>query len=167
MRCDRAQALMDRYVNEGLPLHEQEPLEIHLRDCRGCQQQLASLTRLLAVLRSDPSPSVPEGFVGRVMARAKDGETTVVRSRRVWSGASQSAWKEFEFSAGIAAALAAGLMVGVFMGHEARRADRQQGIASATRLTDPLVASGFEHLVDPGGDSLAMAYLGLTTTSDR
>ena len=72
MRCDRAQALMDRYVKEGLPLHERESFEIHLRDCRVCHQQLEDLQRLLVVLRSDPSPPVPEGFVGRVMARAEE-----------------------------------------------------------------------------------------------
>jgi hypothetical protein len=30
-----------------------------------------------------------------------------------------------------------------------------------------VVASGFEYLVEPGGDSLAQAYLGLTVDSDR
>jgi hypothetical protein len=30
-----------------------------------------------------------------------------------------------------------------------------------------VAASGFEYLVEPGGDSLAQAYLGLTATSDR
>ena len=29
------------------------------------------------------------------------------------------------------------------------------------------VASGFDYLIDPGGDSLAQAYLGLIATSDR
>jgi hypothetical protein len=76
-------------------------------------------------------------------------------------------WKRFESLAGIAAALAAGLLVGVFMGGEAWRAGRQQGMASAPRSADSLAASGFECLVDPGGDSLAQVYLGLTTTSDR
>jgi anti-sigma factor RsiW len=167
MRCDRAQALMDRYVNEGLPAREREPFEIHLHDCRVCQQQLENLQALVAVLRSDPSPPVPQGFVGRVMARAKEREAIVARTRPVSTEASRSMWKRFESLAGIAAALAAGLMVGVFMGDEAWRADRQQGIASATRPADPRVASGFEYLVNPGGDSLAQAYLGLTATSDR
>ena len=168
MRCDQAQALMDRYVNEGLSLHEQEPFENHLHDCRGCQQQLANLTSLLAILQSNSSPPVPKDFVGRVMARAnKDRETTIAGSRHVWNGSWQSAWQKLQLSAGIVAALAAGLIVGVFMGAEAWRADRQQGIASATRPADPLMASGFEILVEPGGDSLAQAYLGLTTTSDR
>jgi hypothetical protein len=121
----------------------------------------------LAVLRSDPSPPVPEGFVGRVMACAKEREAIVARTRSLSPEASTSTWKRFESLAGIAAALAAGLIVGVFMGGEVWRTDRQQEIASATRPADPLVASGFDHLVDPGGDSLALAYLGLTTTSDR
>jgi hypothetical protein len=101
------------------------------------------------------------------MARAKEREAFVARTRPVSAEASRTVWKRFESLAGIAAALVAGLMVGVFMGDEAWRADRQQRIASVTRPADPLVDSGFELLVDPGGDSLAQAYLGLTTTSDR
>jgi len=101
------------------------------------------------------------------MARAKEPEAIVARSKLVLSGVSRSAWKRFEFSAGIAVALAAGLMVGMFIGYETWRADRQQEIASATRPADPLAASGFEYLVEPSENSLAQAYLGLTTTSDR
>jgi hypothetical protein len=58
-------------------------------------------------------------------------------------------------------------MVGMFISYETWRADRQQGLASATRPADPLVASGFEFLVEPSRDSLAQAYLELTATSDR
>ena len=167
MRCDRARALMDRYVNEGLLPDEREPFEMHLRDCRNCQKQLANLQRLLAALRSVTSPPIPQAFVGRVMARAKEREAIVARTRPSSTEASRSMRKRFESLAGIAAALAAGLLVGVFMSDEAWRADRQQGITSATQPADPLVASGFEYLVNPGGDSLAQAYLGLTATPDR
>jgi anti-sigma factor RsiW len=167
MRCDRAQALMDRHVNEGLPLHEREPLELHLHDCQDCQHQLANLRRLLTALRSVSSPPIPQGFVDRVMARANEREAVVARPRPWSPEAARSAWNRIESFTGIAAALAAGLMVGLFMSDEAWRSDRQQGLASATRSADPLVASGFENLVDPGGDSLAQAYLGLTATSDR
>lgn len=167
MRCDRAQVLMDRYVNEELLPDERGPFDMHLRDCRNCQQQLANLQRLLAALRSVAAPPIPQGFVGRVMARAKEREAIVGRRKPVSTGALRSAWTRCESFAGIAVALAAGLMIGVFMGEEAWRADRQQGIASATRPADPLAASGFEYLVDPGENSLAQAYLGLTTRSDR
>jgi len=167
MRCDRAQALMDTYANEGLPPHEREPFEIHLRECRVCQQQSENLRRLVAVLRSDPSPPVPEGFVGRVMARAKEREAMIVRGSPVATMASRSLWKRLESLAGIAATLAAGLMVGVFMGHEAWRADRQQGVASAVQPAESRVTTGIEYLVEPDGDSLAQAYLGMSAVSHR
>ena len=70
-----------------------------------------------------------------------------------------------EFSAGTAAALAAGLMVGLFMGHETWKAAAQHSQAPTAQAADPLATSGFEYLIEPGGDSLAQAYLGLT--SDR
>jgi hypothetical protein len=63
--------------------------------------------------------------------------------------------------------LAAGLILGVFMGHETWRAVGQQPPDSTTRTDDPVAASGFEYLVEPGGDSLAQAYVQLTTTTDR
>jgi hypothetical protein len=75
-------------------------------------------------------------------------------------------WKKLESLACLAAALGAGILAGVTMGDQAWRAGRQQGLASATRPADPLFTSGFENLVDPGGDSLAQAYLGLTRSSD-
>ena len=167
MRCKQAQTLMDSYLNEGLSPDEREPLEIHLRDCGACQQKLEHLQNLLAVLRSDPSPPVPNGLVDRIMARAKDQETTIANAKFGRRDQSQSAWKKLEFSAGIAAALAAGLLVGLFMGHQAWRNDHQQEIASAIGPTDPAAPADFEYLIDPGGDSLAQAYLELTATADH
>jgi len=58
-------------------------------------------------------------------------------------------------------------MVGLFMGHGTWKAASQHSQAPAAQAADPLAASGFEYLVEPGGDSLAQAYLGLTATSDR
>lgn len=52
-------------------------------------------------------------------------------------------------------------MLGVFMGH----ATWQPSVAAAQPV-DPLAASSFEYLVEPGGDSLAQAYLQLTSGPD-
>jgi anti-sigma factor RsiW len=159
---------MDGYLNEGLPLYERGPFEIHLSDCRACQHHMENHRRLLAALQSESSPPVPEGFVGRVMARAEEREAIDHQMVLVSSEASPSMWKRIGGSpAGIAAALAAGLLVGVFMGGEAWQAHLRQEIPTAARPADPLVASGFHQLVDPGGGSLTLAYLQLTATSDR
>ena len=173
MNCARAEALIDRHVNEGLTPDERESLEIHLRECRGggggggCQQQLENLQRLLSILRSDLSPPVPEGFADRVMARAGEQEAIITPARSLSHEESPSIWKRLESFAGVTAALAAGLIVGIFMGNEAWRADRQQPIVSTTQPAEPSEASDFEYLIDPPGNSLAQAYLGLTTISDR
>ena len=166
MDCERVQELMDHYVNGDLSPSEQEPFEIHLRDCRRCQQRLKRLQKLLGILRSDPTPPLPEGFVDRIMARAKDRETAIAREKSIRNDRFQSAWKKLGSSAGIAAALAVGLLVGLFMGHEAWQNERQQGIASAIGPTGPVAPADFEYLINPGGDSLAQAYLELTTTAD-
>jgi len=119
------------------------------------------------LLTVSPAPPIPDGFAARVVAQAKERQATITRSGRMPRVSLRSRWKRFEFSAGTAAALVAGLVIGVFMGHETWRPGRRQPPAVATRPADPLAASGFEYLVEPGGNSLAQAYIGLTATSDR
>ena len=129
MRCDRAQALMDRYVHEELPPDEREAFESHVRDCSACQQEWARFQRLLAALQSVPAPPVPEKFVDRVIARAQETRErrSCVETRPVvprWWG-----------QAGIArlanavAAVAAGLVLGLGLG--------QQTWRFATSLQEP------------------------------
>jgi len=167
MRCSEVQQRLDLHATKELTHAVHQRIEAHLESCDQCREALARLRRFENLLTAAPAPPVPDGFAARVVAQAKERQAIVARSEsmprvRLWS-----VWKRFEFSAGTAAALAAGLIVGVFMGHETWRPVRQQGLTSATRPADPLAASGFEYLVQPSRDSLAQAYLGLTATSDR
>jgi hypothetical protein len=51
------------------------------------------------------------------------------------------------------------------MGHTTWRSGGEHPPPAATQPTDPLAASRFELLVEPGGDSLAQAYVQLTTAT--
>jgi len=176
MRCDRTQALMDRYVNEGLPPDEREPFESHLRDCRECQQQLAKLRGLLTVLRSVSAPPVPEGFVGRVMARAQEvprprplGKSPPGRTD--WQSVARgigSWWGQVDLSrlANAVAAVAAGLLLGLVLGQQTWRFAASRGGADrpATRADAEMVYALDYLSVSPRG-SFTDSYLSLTSVA--
>lgn len=119
MRCNRAQAMLDRYVAEELPLLERVALESHLRECPGCRQQLAQVQTLLGILRNVPAPPVPQGLVGRVMAKA--GQEIGSQGSVVQTNLRPVPWWRHGVTPqqiGFAAALAAGLLVGVVLGRQ-------------------------------------------------
>jgi hypothetical protein len=58
--------------------------------------------------------------------------------------------------------LAGGLLLGVYLGAQTW----DSGPPAAIEQADPLAGSGLGQLVEPGGDSLAQAYLALTTGGD-
>ena len=167
MRCGEVQQRLDLYGTKELTHTVRERIEAHLESCDQCREALGRVRRFEDLLTAAPAPPVPDGFAARVVAQAKERQARALTGPLSPRGRSGVVWERIRLSAGTAAALAAGLIVGMFMGHETWQAVRQQGFASATRPADPLAASGFEYLVEPGGDSLAQAYLGLTATSDR
>ena len=167
MRCDRAQALMDRYVNEGFPPDERESFEIHLRGCPDCQQQLATLQRLLAVLQSVPAPPVPQGFVDRVMARAQ----YEVQAPQPSPGAQPALrrWWEHLSTARLAnavGAVAAGLLLGLVLGQQTWRY-----AASTSRPDRPMAGIDAEtvysldYLSGSPRGSFTETYLALTSVA--
>ena len=167
MRCSDVQRKLDLFATQELAQSVSENLEDHLKSCADCREALEKLRRFEDLVSASPTPPVPDGFAARVVAQAKERQAIVTRSDRMPRVSLRSGWKRFEFSTGTAAALAAGLMVGLFMGHETWKAAAQNPQAPTAQAAAPLAASGLEYLVEPGGDSLAQAYLGLTATSDR
>lgn len=141
-------------------------MEGHLESCPACRQDLAKLRRLEDLLVAASPPPVPEGFADRVVAQARTQQAASVRLRPR-SRFEPSTWKRIRISAAAAAALAAGLLLGLFMGYDTwRPGNGRQSVASSQR-PDLLAAAGFEPLVEGGGDSLAQSYLSLTTAGER
>ena len=173
MRCDRAQALMDRYLGEDLSAHERESFEIHLRDCRDCQQQLAGLRRLVAALQSVPAPPVPRDFVGRVMARTRQeiqGTQYAIVAR-----SALSRWWERMGVTGLAnatntiTAVAAGLLLGLLLGQQTwRHAASTHGVEQPTAGMDTDAVYSLDYLSGTPRGSFTETYLSLTNiTSDQ
>ncbi|NLF71897.1 MAG: zf-HC2 domain-containing protein [Candidatus Anammoximicrobium sp.] len=163
MLCRIVQQKLDLYANQGLPRPEQDQVESHLRSCPVCQQALARQVRLRTLLQVVAVPPVPEDFGERVLAAAVQRETVVTElpaSRRadgVGVGRIRSAW-------GMAAALAAGLLIGVLLGHGTWRPDAS-GSGDQAQANSGAV-SRWDPWIDPGDDELAQTYLRLTSPRD-
>ena len=128
MRCSEIQQKLDLLGTHELTSSVRAQIEIHLHSCTECRQTLATIQQFEALLASTPAPPVPKGFAVRVVARAKERRAkerraTVPRATVPCSEPRllvvlQSAWRRLELSTVTAVALAAGLMLGLFLGHE-------------------------------------------------
>lgn len=167
MRCSEVQSRLDLFATKEFGASACETIEAHLESCEECRQALAKLRRLEDLLTASSAPPVPEGFAARVVAQARERQASVVRSRPMPHGPLRPVWKRLAVSAGTSAALAVGLIIGMLMGQETWRAVGRPAPAVTTRSADPLAASGLEYLVESGGNSLAQAYVQLTTATDR
>jgi len=123
---------------------------------------------LEALIRSVPAPPVPDGFSGRLMARARmEGDRPHPASRSGWNPFGRLERHPLHTGLAATAALAAGLLVGVYLGQHTWQPSEQRsdGYARMTRA-DPVAASGLGYLTGRGDDSLAETYLGLTSTQN-
>jgi len=165
MRCDRAQALMDRYVGEDLSPHERERFEVHLRDCRDCQQQLAGIRALVDALQRVPAPPVPRDLVGRVMARAR--QETQKRQPPVPARYARSTWWARVRVAGLAnavGAVAAGLLLGLVLGQQTwRHAASSNGGKQPAAGVDAEAVYSLDYLSGTPHGSFTDTYLSLTS----
>jgi hypothetical protein len=166
MRCREVQYKLDLFVTQELTSAELARIEAHLESCAACRKALAKLLRLEDLLVAAPVPPVPEGFAGRIVARAR-GQQSAAAQLKAAPGFEQSAWTRVRFTAGTAAALAAGLLLGLLMGYQTWRSGSPGPGGAASQSNDLLAASGFGSLVEPGGDSLAQSYLSLTMAGEH
>jgi hypothetical protein len=191
MRCRDVHSKLDLFANGELTSVERQRIEMHLESCASCREALTRARRLENVLAAASCPPVPEGFASSVLERARqdqsipvarhvfrpdDGHSacrrtdcqSVPQPGRVFRlGRRHSVWRQLRFAAATAAALSAGLLMGLIMGRDIWRADVAPAPAAARPSAELLAAAGLEQLVEPGGDSLAQAYLGLTVTAER
>jgi predicted anti-sigma-YlaC factor YlaD len=163
MGCREIRDKLELFAAQELTPEDRAQVEAHLKACDACREALAKVRRLEDLLLTVPVPPVPEGFAGRVVAQARAQQAAPARPKPAFR-LKQSAWKRFRVSVGTAAALAAGLLLGISMGYQTWQSSRSE-VANAS--SDLLATSGIEYLAQPGGDSLAESYLSLTTVGNR
>lgn len=170
MRCRKVRRQFETYLDgeqRAVPVAGRESVKAHLEGCEACRRELSQLRRLRERLAEVPAPPVPEGFAGRVVARAKAryGEESPLR-RAASAHPRASAWYRLRLAAGTVAALAAGLALGAFLGNDVGRDAARQGPTAETRQADQLTGAGLGRFVVESDDSLAQAYLEITTGRD-
>ena len=162
MRCHGVRQKLDLFIRQELTPSLRERIKVHLSGCGRCREELVRLRRLEELLVSAPSPPVPEGFAKRVVERARRGavpDSANVSARRQLRN---RRGRRVRIALGTAAALAGGLLLGGYLGAQTWDSAPPAAIEQA----DPLAGSGLEQFVEPGGDSLAQAYLTLTSGGD-
>ncbi len=162
MRCHEVQKNLDLFIRQELTPLVRERIEVHLSGCAGCRQELARLGKLEELLASAPSPPVPEGFAERVIERARREAVPVSTVASTERHVRERLGRRVRIAVGTAAALAGGLLLGIYLGTQTLGS----ALPATTKQADPLAGSGLGQLVEPGGDSLAQAYLALTTGGD-
>ncbi len=163
MRCPEVQQKLYLLAGEQLASSDRERIEAHLSGCDQCRQELRRQRRLGELLASAPLPPVPKGFAKRVVSLARREESSARGSASVERFGPERFGHGVRIGVGMAAALAAGLLLGGYLGFDTWQSD---GSPAAFVADDPLVDSGFGHLVEPGGDSLAQAYMALISGGD-
>lgn len=163
MRCKTIQKKLDLFLAEELTATDRKRVEVHLQSCADCRAELARLRQLLLLLKGDSAvPPVPEGFANRLMAKAKQRlaarqppETVPSSIRRWWASVS------FPKLAEAAAMLAAGLLIGAFIGQQTWHSAHPSTTREAMQA-DPSAVYELDYLSDAPGGSLAESFLTLT-----
>ncbi len=165
MRCKTVRNELDRFARQELAPRMREQVEAHLIECAGCRRHLARQERLVNLLTGLPQPpAVPEGFSDHLRAVARERQAArrpvpgSLRRRR-WLLPSTSVGKK----AAQAAALAGGLLIGLFMGQQTWRS-AHPSLPQQTMHADPVAVYQLDYLTDAPGGSLAQSFLSLTGT---
>ena len=165
MRCEVVKKSLDLYLTQTLAPAQRDQLESHLVSCTACREQLRRLQQLAEVLAADVRiPAVPTGFRDRVMACAQDRTSRrpavdrPAQSLRDW-------WASLPVPVrvGWATSLAAGLLIGTFLGRQTWAiADQGSTLVTASSRSDVGTSGELDYLTDSPGDSLALTFLALT-----
>ena len=118
MKCKAARRLFSAYMDQDMSFEEEAKLRGHLDECPDCEQELAKVQRMVAMLHGLPEVDPGEGFYAQLQAKLRQAETAerpaAVEPARSWSERLQ-AW----FGGGVvrpAFGAALGLFVGLMVG---------------------------------------------------
>ena len=154
MRCMDVTSRLDAYAAGSLPATVRAEVAAHLRTCEACRAALAFDRQFAALARGLRTPAVPDGFVQRVVARAKTTSQTphLMKRGRHWS-----TWTRIA----AAVVLGAGLALGGLLGRSATLPSAGRAPARIAGGVDGLSRYNLDVLNDTPEGSLADTYLTL------
>lgn len=161
MDCTRFKKRLHGYVDGAVPPALQAAMQTHAASCPTCRREVESLTQIGAVLRAAaPLSPVPEGFSGRVMARAAARKTPAPLRLAAWLP-SFAWWQEMArpTRAAAAAVLVFGLALGAVMGWDLNR-NGASALPPAAK-PDALAAYNLDYLAEAPAGSLAQVVMAL------
>ena len=161
MDCQHFAKHLHAYVDGAVQPEMGAAMQAHAASCPSCRRQVEALTQLGAVLRTAaPNSPVPEGFAGRVMARAVAQKAPAPLRLLPWLP-SFDWWQEMAGPARAAAAavLIAGLALGAVMGWDANRNGRTP--SPVATQPDALAAYNLDYLAEASDGSLAQVVMAL------
>jgi len=161
MDCKDFAEHLHAYVDGIVPPVIGAAMQAHAAACPACCGEVEALAQLGIVLRAAaPLPPVPEGFSGRVMARAAARKAPAPLRLLRWVPSFEW-WQEMArpTRAAAAAALVFGLALGAVMGWDANRTSRSPSPAAAP--PDALAAYNLDYLAEAPAGSLAQVVLAL------
>ena len=157
MWCNDVQDRLKAYIDGAMAPEQRRAVQAHLQSCADCRAALKRIDRLAAVLLEAKPPSVPAGFVSRVMLAARSRK----RATSVAAGNPWQWWKgiSMPMRAAAAAVLIVGVSVGLLMSWAAG-----PPIAAPADLLD---AYNLDYLSDAPEGSIAESYLALVWSGNE
>jgi len=161
MDCKHFDRNLNAYVDGAVPTTLHVAMQTHAASCPACRLEMETLMQMGNVLHvAIPVPPVPEGFAGRVMARATEQKAQA--PLRLVAFFPRFAWWEDlarPARAAAAAVLVAGLALGAVMGWDANRNGRTP--SPVATQPDALAAYNLDYLAEAPDGSLAQVVLAL------
>ena len=167
MRCGDVQKKLDILIRGELAPDIREKIEAHARACQNCRKALEQAKHVAHLFGQVSAPPAPEGFAGRVIARAREIERKKKEKRvdvlypfRAFVGGSRL-WR-----AAMAAGLVFGVGIGILMGRSTWRKAPPEESPQIMAQVDLVNTFGIDSLAESPAGSLPDAFIRMVSAED-
>lgn len=161
MQCRSIRKKLSAWSDGETSRRHYDQIQKHLEICPECSRVLLEITNLRTHFQQSLVPPVPEEFAGAVMQKVR-----TVAANRYAAFQPLSWWRDFTFPLKAASAVAFGLVLslGIYMGESLTRENPQTSLAYTASAADEVVSTMVQPFAETGAETIADAYLALTTT---
>ena len=150
MKCKEIKKLLSTYIDGELDPERIQEVTEHLKQCKACFAQLATFKKIWDLLDTLPEATVQPFFANKVMHRI-ESRSQLSRLRHYVG--------DFFNRAVIPAAVAAGILIGLFLGNFVNEKQHlKDAMANVDPTIQPITAASEDFTAFPPG-SLADTYL--------